>query len=45
MALGLTADDMMAVDHYIDELKEKRIAVTAQDIVHETETDAIRIKV
>ena len=43
--MGLTADDMVAVDNYIDELKEKRLTATASDIKHESETDAIRIKV
>ena len=45
MTLGLTADDMDAVDQYIDELKEKRMTSTAQDMKHDAETDAIRIKV
>lgn len=46
MALGLSSEDMVAVDHFMEELKEKHVvSSTATHIKTETEKDELRLKV
>ena len=46
VALGLTADDLVAVDEFVEELKEKNtITETTRHIKTEAEKDELRLKV
>ena len=46
VTLGLSADDLVAVDSYIGELKEKnRASTSAMSIRSKTETDELKIRV
>ena len=46
MALGLTADDIFAVDNFMDELKEKNtISGATRGITQEAEKDELRMRV
>ena len=46
VALGLNADDVLAVDHFIEELKEKKMDTqNTRAIKSMAEKDALKLKV